>query len=523
MKFFLFYLLTFLCLIEHINAQEINWLKREGGASYERSQSIIVDEDNFIYVTGGYNGNSQIGQQTLPAYGDEDIFISKHDQNGNLEWVVTAGGTEQDLPFSINLDSESNVYVTGFMNEPCTFGDTTLTGMNNDQIFLAKYNNEGVFQWVRQAGSHNQNWGKSVIVDSDDNIIITGNIGADASFQDTIIVGSNTLFIAKYNNNGDLLYAKSGDGHAGLNSICSDESNNLFATGQYHGELILDDISTNSNSIYSFIVASFSPLGQTQWIYNGGGLASGNGTSIIVDNNNDLCFTYLFYDSTVFEGNQYYSNGNYDLILGKISNSGSLIWQKHIGGSNLWHDKTITIDSYNNIYLTGTLRDTDYFEGIPITSQDDDVFVAKFNSDGGFCWLIQGSGIDQDQGAGICLNESGSKIFSIGTFNYTFDFDGHTVTTNGSSDFFLSEISLVSNVNEPTSDNAFVLYPNPTSGIAKCSIGNIKSVLVINELGEIILNKYDSNEIDLSNMPTGIYFIRINTPTLTVVEKLVKQ
>ena len=113
MKNILFYLLTSLCLIEHISAQEVNWLQREGGVSYERSQSIIVDQDNFIYITGGYNGNSQIGQQTLPAYGDEDIFISKHDQNGNLEWVVTAGGAEQDLPFSINLDSETNVYVTG--------------------------------------------------------------------------------------------------------------------------------------------------------------------------------------------------------------------------------------------------------------------------------------------------------------------------------------------------------------------------------------------------------------------------
>ena len=523
MKNYLFYLLTFFCLLEHLGAQEVNWLFREGGTSYERSQSIAVDQNNFIYVTGGYNGNAQIGQQTLPIYGDEDIFVSKYDQNGNPEWVVTAGGPEQDLPFSINLDSDLNVYVTGFFNEPCTFGDTTLTGMENDQIFLVKYDNAGVFQWARQGGSYNQNWGKTVIVDSNNNIIIAGSIGANATFGDTTILGSYTLFIAKYNSNGDLLYAKSGDGYAGINAICADENNNMFATGNYHGELVLDSISTNSNSIYSFLIASFNPFGKTQWVYDGGGQASGDGTSIIVDHNNDLCFTYLFYDSTVIEGNHYYSNGNCDLILGKISNSGSLIWQKHIGGNNLWHDKTITVDNFNNIYLTGTLAGTDYFEGIPFTAQDEDVFVAKFNPDGGFNWLIQGNGVDQDQGSGICFHELSGNIYSTGSFNYTMEFDGKTVTANGDADFFLSEISLITGLNETKTNHTFLLYPNPTNGIIRSSVGNVKSIEVLNELGEIIIKQFDANEIDLTNMPAGIYFIKLNTPSVTIVEKVLKQ
>lgn len=345
----LFPLLLFSCILNSAGAQDVNWIIREGGASYERSQSIAVDQNNFLYVTGGYNGNSIIGQQSLPVYGDEDIFIAKYDRDGDAEWVVTAGGPNQDLPFSLNIDKDLNVYVTGFYNQTCTFGNTTLTAPENDQIFLVKYDSAGIFQWVRHGGSYNQNWGKTVEIDSDNNIIIAGYIGADATFGDTTISGSNALFIAKYNSNGDLIFAKSGDGYSGINALCTDNNNNMYATGYYRGELVLDSISAHGNLITSFFIAGFNANGKAQWIYDDGGKISGDGTTLLIDHNNDICFTYLFYDSTTIEGNHYVSNGNFDLILGKISKSGNLLWHKHIGGQNLWHDKTIAIDNENNI------------------------------------------------------------------------------------------------------------------------------------------------------------------------------
>ncbi len=506
-----------------MNAQEIEWIIRDGGVSYERSQSIAVDQNNNIYLTGGYNGNAQIGGQTLPKYGDEDIFISKYDCNGTPEWAISAGGPNQDLPFSIKLDSDLNIYVTGFYNQTCTFGDTTLTVPGNDQVFLAKYDNNGEYQWVRHGGSYNQNWGKSIDIDSENNIIIAGKIGADATFGDTTINGSFSMFIAKYDYNGELLFAKSGDGYSGINAVCVDNNNKIYATGDFHGELILDTIILNSNGLNSFIIALFDSNGNTQWVYDGGGSASGNGTSIIMDNNGDLCFTYLFQGSTIIEGTQYYSYGDSDLVLAKINSSGDLIWHKHIGGSNMWHDKSIAIDADNNIYITGYLIDTEYFEGIPYTALGQDVFIAKFDSSGSFKWLIQGIGESQDIGTSINFSENNNDIFSTGFFNSTLEIGGNTVITNGSIDFFLCKISLLTSIDNNKSISKNLWFPNPTLGKISSNIIDIKSVEILNQQGELISKHLNTNEVDLTNVPAGIYFIKTKSMIGIIVEKIIKQ
>ncbi len=72
-------------------------------------------------------------------------------------------------------------------------------------------------------------------------------------------------------------------------------------------------------------------------------------------------------------------------------------------------------------------------------------------------------------------------------------------------------------------DNFFTFYPNPTTGKIKINAENIKNVLVINEIGETVLNIEKTNEIDLTDFPKGIYFIKVHTDKFVQVKKLVFQ
>ena len=91
---------------------------------------------------------------------------------------------------------------------------------------------------------------------------------------------------------------------------------------------------------------------------------------------------------------------------------------------------------------------------------------------------------------------------------------------------FMDSVLLNLQINLSISDrqikeNFFTLYPNPTTGKIKINAENIKNVLVINEIGETVLNLEKTNEIDLTNFPKGIYLIKVHTDKFVQVKKII--
>ncbi len=65
------------------------------------------------------------------------------------------------------------------------------------------------------------------------------------------------------------------------------------------------------------------------------------------------------------------------------------------------------------------------------------------------------------------------------------------------------------------------LFPNPTTGKFKINIQDVKRILIINQSGEIIQENKEKTEIDLSNFPKGIYFIKVIKEQGELVEKII--
>ena len=80
------------------------------------------------------------------------------------------------------------------------------------------------------------------------------------------------------------------------------------------------------------------------------------------------------------------------------------------------------------------------------------------------------------------------------------------------------------NQTEIKPQNNLVVFPNPSTGIFTIKNDNISSPInfeVYNMLGEMILQKQNSTEIDLSNAVKGIYFVKITIGTKNYTEKIV--
>jgi hypothetical protein len=66
-----------------------------------------------------------------------------------------------------------------------------------------------------------------------------------------------------------------------------------------------------------------------------------------------------------------------------------------------------------------------------------------------------------------------------------------------------------------------ILHPNPTTGKIKVDIKEIKRILIIDQTGKIIKENKGKKEIDLSDYPKGMYFIKVMTYQGWFIEKII--
>ncbi|MGC9362755.1 MAG: SBBP repeat-containing protein, partial [Candidatus Syntrophosphaera sp.] len=146
---------------------EWEWVYGAGGVSYDFSESIAVDSSGNSYVTGFFEGTASFGATTLTSSGGRDIFISKHDSDGNFLWVMNAGGLLYDHGYGIAVDSSGNIYVTGVFTGTASFGANTLscTSCGFFDIFVCKLDANGNFIWAKKAGGTGQDYGYSIAMD----------------------------------------------------------------------------------------------------------------------------------------------------------------------------------------------------------------------------------------------------------------------------------------------------------------------------------------------------------------------
>ncbi|WKZ38740.1 MAG: S-layer homology domain-containing protein [Anaerolineales bacterium] len=135
------------------------------------------------------------------AGGGGDIFISKLDSGGNFVWAKSTGGTDFERGESIVLDANNNVYVTGVFSGTVDFdpgaGTFNLTGPGGE-VFISILDQNGDFITARRMGGASYDWGTAITLDAQDNILVTGGFYETADFDPELTsAGDADVFIVK--------------------------------------------------------------------------------------------------------------------------------------------------------------------------------------------------------------------------------------------------------------------------------------------------------------------------------------
>ncbi len=144
-----------------------------------------------------------------------NIYVSKLDTSLNIIWEKQFGDTTgENIGYDITLDDENNIYITGIFGGAVTFNNQTLDPQDWADLFIAKFNNDGNVLWVKSAGSNipgykGMDFGYSICFDNNNSIYLSGYVGHNAEFSSSIKTLCEGPFIAKYNKSGEVVYAKS--------------------------------------------------------------------------------------------------------------------------------------------------------------------------------------------------------------------------------------------------------------------------------------------------------------------------
>ncbi|HTQ07578.1 MAG TPA: SBBP repeat-containing protein [Polyangiaceae bacterium] len=179
---------------KYSTAGAIIWTKQFGSSGNDGGTGIAVDGAGNVVVTGETYGS------VVNSSGGEDVVVRKYDSNGNSLWTDQFGTANDEQGRSVGFDSANNVYVVGY-----TTGSLGGTNAGSNDIFVRKYNANGVVQWTKQFGTSSDDWAERVAVDANGNTYVGGEtVGALASTN----AGGWDGFILKLNSSGVLQWSR---------------------------------------------------------------------------------------------------------------------------------------------------------------------------------------------------------------------------------------------------------------------------------------------------------------------------
>jgi hypothetical protein len=291
--------------------------------------------------------------------------------------------------------------------------------------------------WARGSVGVNYNYGNSIATDHHGNVYVAGAFFGDSiNISGTNLITNNgntdlSIFIVKYDNLGNLIWAKdfSGNGYDNA-SLTIDNEDNIYLAGYFQSDSItfgnttlynagMDSFPTNSD----IFIARMDTSGNIIWALRAGTSGYDQAAAITTDNQGNIYVTGGFEDTLAFNEITLINNDVInptvsstvlnDFVI-KLDKTGTVIW-----GRNKLADgcSTIAVDNNRNVYVTGQFSSANTF--------DVNKYVEKYDSFGNSIWIhnLDGSCIAWAQDA-----DSVGNVYVAGEFNHDMHLGNITLT-----------------------------------------------------------------------------------------------
>jgi uncharacterized repeat protein (TIGR02543 family) len=456
-----------------------------GGVKDEGSFGVSVDASNNVYIAGSTESKSP---------GNPDIFVVKLDPSqagaNQLVYETYIGGSGEEVPGGIGVDSNGNVYVAGYSDSTdFPVKNEYQTDQGGRDAVVVQLNAAGAVNYASYLGGSSEDEAHQVAVGDNGLMHVVGDTGSDDfptknAFQGAHASGGDT-FVAvvdpSKSGNASLVYSTYYGGSGWDQGWAIDVLDGIiyFAGCTNSNDLPLKNAIQQTYGgtgglLGDAYVAKLDPslLGANQLLfatYLGGG-GDDNIGGIAVDASGDV---YVAGVTGVNKGTGLadfpttaisppYGGGDWDGFLVKLrTNSASLIFSRFVGGGGNDGGRDIVLDTSGNTYVTGGTGSDDFPTVNPIQDSfrggtgasypkylyglnlgPGDAFVARFDATSTMTFGTYLGGSGDEAGLGIALDVAGSIYVTGGTESIDFDTVNPFQDANaGQFDDFVARIS----------------------------------------------------------------------------------
>lgn len=450
-----YFIILLLAQMAFSQAPAIQWQNTYGGSNSENPSSIKQTSDGG-YVVAGYSVSND-GDVTGNHGGSNDFWIVKISSIGVLQWQKTLGGTADEDLLSIQQTSDGGSIVTGYTGS--NDGDVTGNHGGFFDLWVVKISDTGIIQWQKTYGGTGNDWGYSIQQTTDGGYIVAGN----TTSNDGDVIGSHgggDFWVIKISNSGVLLWQQT------LGGTNSDSAKSIQQTADGGYIVAGIELSTDGDVIGNhgnndFWVVKLSSAGSVQWKKTLGGTGLDICNSIIqVADGGYIAEGFTNSNDGDVSGN----HGNVDAWIVKLSSTGSVQWQKSLGGT--------AIDAADSIQQT---------------------------TDGGFI---------------IACNTTSSN-------------DGDVTGNHGGTDYWVLKLAPDSLSTSYFVSNQIIVFPNPAQSILNLQNPTnitIDKIMVTDLTGKIILEQtQNTNQVNVEKLATGIYILQAFSGEEKFTSKFLKE
>lgn len=365
---------------------EISWVKQFGAQGREFAFDIVdADSQGNSFVTGLFSNTVNFDQFTLKDAEAGDMFTAKIDSSGKVIWAKQAGGSKLDGGNEVASDGAGNALVIANSYGSVKIEDVVLKHQGKQDVFITKYDPNGKFLWARQIAGPGDERGRGIVADKQHNVVTTGEFVGPLKFGSQTVASYSNLrdvFLAKYDDSGKLLWAKSfgSNGEDYGRGVGTDAEGNIYFSGVFRGEVKFGNQTLSSlGGSKDIFLAKADASGNVIWARQMGGFSADEGCEIEVDEAGNSYISGGFADSATFESQVLKSVGLRDVFVAKYDTQGKLVWLKQAGGEGDDENYAITVDREQKVTIVGTFSQETKFGDFAVKNSSKSVafFVAQ--------------------------------------------------------------------------------------------------------------------------------------------------